>query len=214
MLQMDTGFEQHLGDHRLSDIDAESGSVIGLWPDGSIGLLNSSWRRFAEENDGAGVVQRWPLGSDLLSGVSGVLRDYYSRALARVRRHGEPWEQSYQCPSPGAARHFRMRVLPLANGSLLLVHTRVVGAEHGPSETDSSASGRDPPSGDLPSGDPPDPADYVGPRGMIRQCSNCRRTQRAHRHEWDWVTAHVMDPPRNISHGICPICIRQDYPEL
>jgi hypothetical protein len=48
----------------------------------------------------------------------------------------------------------------------------------------------------------------------LRQCSNCRRTQRAHGDEWDWVTAHVTDPPPNISHGICPICIQQDYPEL
>ncbi len=202
MLQLDAGFEQHLRPHQIGDLDAEPGSVIGLWPDGSIALLNSAWRRFAEENDGADVVQRWPLGSELLSGVSGLLRGYYSRAFARVRREGKPWEQSYQCPDrAGRQQPFRLRVLPLTRDCLLLVHTRLVAAEH-------------PRSDDLFPGKLPAPADYVDPRGMIRQCSNCRRTQRAQSKQWDWVTAHVTDPPRNVSHGICPICIRQDYPEL
>jgi hypothetical protein len=201
-LQIASGFERHLGAHQLSDIDAEPGSVIGLWPDGRIALLNSAWQRFAAANDGADALERWPLDAELLSAVSGRLRDYYERAFATVRADGKPWEQCYQCLAPGVRRRFRLRVLPLSEGSLLLVHTRVVDSK----PIIESDAGSSP--------DSPDRADYVGPRGMIRQCSNCRRTQRVRSLEWDWVDAYVKAPPSNISHGICPLCMRQDYPDL
>src|SRR4051812_8463615 len=52
MLQIDVGFEPLLGAHTVAELDAEPGSVIGLWPDGRIALLNSAWQQFARQNGG------------------------------------------------------------------------------------------------------------------------------------------------------------------
>lgn len=200
MLQVDSGFEKLLGAHSGDDLDAEGGSVIGLWPDGRIALVNDAWGRFAAENDGGAVTQRWPLGSELLSGISGVLREYYSRAFERVRATRMPWEQTYQCHAPNVPREFRLRVLPLQERALLLVHSPVVDFQGIPLEA--------PPSNDVVSS-------YIGPGGMVRQCSNCRRTQRRGSGEaWDWVRAYVSHPPGNVTHGICRTCIRHYYPDL
>src|ERR1044071_6838845 len=119
-LQVAERFEALLGAHSVESIEAERGSVIGLWSDARIALLTSGWQRFAHENVGGAVLERWPLGSDFFSGISGVLRDYYAQAFARVVRTGQPWEHSYECHSPATARQFRLRTLPLAGGALLL----------------------------------------------------------------------------------------------
>jgi hypothetical protein len=200
MLHIDAGFEKLLGAHTVAELDAEHGSVVGLWPDGRIAFLNSAWRRFAEQNEGAEVIRRWPLGSDFLLGISGELRDYYARALAGVRAGGEPWEQSYGCYAPCSRCRFRLRVLRLDQGALLLIHSLAVD-EPVLVENDVES-------------ERPVLSDYVGPRGLVRQCSNCRRTRRVSADCWDWVRAFVEHPPNNVSHGICALCLRQDYPEL
>lgn len=196
------GFQALLGrQHTVESIEAEGGSVIGLWSDARIGLLNSAWQRFALENAGASVIERWPLGSDFLSGISGVLRGYYAEAFARVAHTGQPWEHSYDCHSPATARQFRLRALPLAQGAVLLVHSLLVSlpvsfdGAHAPSL---EALER-----------------YVGSDGIIRQCCNCRRTQRvASPLVWDWIPELVARPPSNVSHGLCMTCRKQVYPDL
>jgi hypothetical protein len=194
---IDVGFDRHLGAHRTDELDAERGCVIGLWPDGRIALLNRTWERFALENGGGHTLERWSLGSDLTAGISGVLRDYYTRAFDRVRQLGEPWEQTYQCNAPSRRREFRLRVLPLERRALLLVHSLAVDALL------------------LEEDEPAQPSRYLRSDGMVRQCSNCRRTERAAPPGgWDWVRAYVTHPPLNITHGICETCIRQHYPEL
>lgn len=199
MVQIAPGFEALLGAHALEALDREPSVVIGLWSDGRIALLNAAWRRFAEENDGADALRRWPIGGDFLSGISGVLRDYYRRAFASVRAQGRPWEQSYQCHSPRVRRQFRLRVLPLEQHALLLIHSAIVESAAPPRDADIGASAL---------------AEYVGPSGMVRQCSNCRRTQHGTREGWHWVRDYVSHPPPNVTHGICDICLRQDYPDL
>jgi hypothetical protein len=195
---IDGGFDRHLGAHSTDGLDAEGGSVVGLWPDGRIGLLNRAWQSFAIENGGALTLERWPLGSDMASGISGVLRAYYERAFDRVRLRGEPWEQTYQCNAPSRYREFRLRVLPLERRALLLVHSLAVDAVY-PEEIELEQP----------------LSEYQRDDGLVRQCSNCRRTQRAGSPGvWDWVRAYVSQPPPNATHGICETCVRQHYPEL
>jgi hypothetical protein len=192
------GFEKHLGPHGTKELDAEAGSVVGLWPDGRIGFLNQAWVAFAEDNRGESILERWPLGSEIWSGISGVLRDYYARAFERVRMKGEPWEQTYLCDAPWLRRQFRLRVLPLEGQALLLLKSLVVDVPHVEGAAEPSA-----------------PPEYVGEGGLVRQCSNCRRTQRVRGpHGWDWVRSYIAQPPVNVTHGICTTCVRQFYPEL
>lgn len=192
------GFERHLGKHGTRELDAEVGSVVGLWPDGRIALLNQAWVLFALANEGQAVLELWPLGSQYRTAISGVLRGYYERAFERVRAQGVPWEQSYLCDGPRRRRQFRLRVLPLEGRALLLVHSLAV---------------------DLPRADearqPAAPSEYLCEDGTVRLCSNCRRTERVRGpHGWDWVRSHVMHPPADVTHVICSTCVRQFYPEL
>lgn len=197
-LRMDARFHALLGSHTLESIEAERGSVIGLWADGRIALLNSGWHRFAHENDGVAVLERWPLGSDFFSAISRVLRDYYAQAFARAVRTRQPWEHSYDCHSPATKRQFRLRALPLDQGALLLVHSLVVSY---PAHADDACER--------------ELACYVGADGLIRQCCNCRRTQRiAIPQAWDWLPGLVANPPRNVSHVICLTCRKEVYPDL
>jgi hypothetical protein len=192
------GFEKHLWPHGPRELDAEAGSVVGLWPDGRIGFLNEAWSSFARDNRGEAVLTRWPLGSEIWSGISGVLRDYYVRAFERVRTKGEPWEQTYLCDAPWRRREFRLRVLPLEGKALLLLHSLVV----------------DTPRFEA-AAEPNEPREYVSEDGTLRQCSNCRRTQRVRGpHGWDWVRSYIAQAPANALQGICTTCVRQFYPEL
>lgn len=197
ILQIDDGFRKLLGGHSPEALDTETGTVLGIWPDARIALCNAGWHRFALENSGADVIQRWPLGTCLLSAISGVLRDYYARAFSRVLAGGEEWDQTYHCHAPKLKRQFRLRVLPLGRHGLLLVHSLLVEVA-------------------MPPGGSEDPAEqYLGPDGLIRQCSNCRRThRRGTREAWDWVPRFVAQPPDNTSHGICATCMNQFYPDL
>jgi hypothetical protein len=200
-LRLDARFQALLGAHTIESIEAERGSVIGLWSDARIALLNSGWHRFAHENDGGAVLERWALGSDFFSGISGVLRDYYREGFARALGTGQPWEQSYECHSPATGRQFRLRALPLAQGALLLVHSLVVSD---PAWFDGTHAPR-----------PSELERYVGADGIIRQCCNCRRTQRvASPASWDWLPELVARPPGNVSHVICMTCMKQVYPDL
>jgi hypothetical protein len=198
MLLVEDSFKAILGAHSPEALDAEAATVIGLWPDGRIALTNSAWQTFALANTGADVLRRWPLGASFHSGVSDALRDYYARAFAHVLERREAWAQNYECHSPELARQFRLQVLPLGGHGLLLTHSLLV--EIPMSEKSVPLHGM---------------ARYRGPRGVVRQCSNCRRTQRAGSPEvWDWVPQFVLDTPRYVSHGICTTWINQYYPEL
>jgi len=214
MVQIAIGFDALLGAHTPADLERESGSVVGLWPDGRIALLNGAWRRFAQQNQGADTLHRWPLGADMLSAISGVLLDYYKRAFAGVRAQRRPWEQTYQCHSALSMRQFRLRVLPLENDALLLIHSVVVDAPFSSTSTSTSTEARSAAELGSHASDAEELDAYVGPSGLVRQCSNCRRTQHVTREGWDWVRAYVTHPPRNVSHGICTTCLRQDYPDL
>ncbi len=195
-LQVDGRFVAVLGAHSVQALEAESGAVVGIWPDGRIAFSNGAWQRFALSNAGADVLVRWPLGADLLSGISGGLRDYYASAFARALARGEAWEQTYACHSPRSTRQFQMRVLPLAGRGLLLIHSLVAEAE-----LEILASG--------------DAERYFDADGVVRQCSNCRRTQRVGAPAaWDWVPAFVASCPPRTSHSICSACINQYYPEF
>jgi hypothetical protein len=196
-LQVDSQFARLLGSHTPAELDLETGAVVGIWPDTRIALQNSAWRRFALQNAGADVLERWPLGACLLSGISGVMQAYYADAFARVLAQSEPWEQTYDCHSPNSRRQYQLRVLPLVGRGLLLIHSLLVEADIG---LGSSFAGAKP---------------YLGPDGLVRQCSNCRRTQRVGAAStWDWVPELVAHTAPRTSHGICSTCVNQYYPEL
>ena len=54
---------------------------------------------------------------------------------------------------------------------------------------------------------------YVGPRGMIVQCSSCRRVRHGRDLDrWDWVPEVMQDKAVAISHGPCEPCLGFCFP--
>ncbi|HYO94853.1 MAG TPA: hypothetical protein VER33_10090 [Polyangiaceae bacterium] len=197
-LQIAPGFLGSLQGYVLASLDAEAATVIGLWPDGRIALLNSAWTTFAELNSGEATLRRWGLGASLLSAVSGPLHDYYERAFASVRRDGDTFEQTYSCHSGSCEREYRLHVHALTGGSLLLMHTLIVTLPLARTAAEALTWTR-----------------YVDVQGLVHQCSNCRRVRRASDvTAWDWVAELVEHPASNTSHGICSVCCGRYYAEL
>ena len=56
--------------------------------------------------------------------------------------------------------------------------------------------------------------DYRDASGTVLMCMYCRRTLRIVPGEprWDLVPEYLNNPPRGISHGLCPECLEKHYP--
>ncbi len=175
------------------ELEASAHTVMGLRPDYSVGYRNSAWSRFAADND-APELAKWN-GRPITTVFAGAVVDYYTELFRRVQESGRPEDHDYECSSPTTFRSFRLRVVPLPERALLLLHHLRVERPH-----DVEASS---------------PADfrYRDHRGVITQCCHCRRTRRAtHSATWDWVPAYLDRSLPDVSHGLCPPCFRHYHP--
>jgi hypothetical protein len=156
---------------------------------------NAGWTRFALENGGAGLLERWPQGSSIKDAIPSVLWAFYGEAFERVSATGQHWEHDFECSSPEAYRLMHMIVYPSASGSLLVVNTPTIERAH---VMDAVSANR---------------AEYER-QGLMVTCSHCRRFRNASREgRWDWVPELVSNPPARLSHGLCPPCLEHYYPE-
>lgn len=179
-------FAEHFGELELT---AEPSTLVAIDPSGVILWLNPAWQRFAEQNGGSDLAQRFGVGALYFDGIAPPLRAYYELAFRESFAARRIFEQEYECSSPAEYRLMRLRALPITDGGLLLEHSCVV---HQTREWLTSA---------------PVAASYRDEQGVILQCSNCRRVRRADHQGWDWVAAWVAQPPPHCSHGICKVCV-------
>ena len=179
-------FAAHFDHHVLAQ---ESATLVAIDRAGMILWTNPAWSRFARENGAGEVLQRFGVGSSYFDGIGGSLRDYYERLFSHALTTMQVAEQEYECSSVEVLRIMRLRALPIRDGGLLLEHSHVK-------------------EGQLtrPSAQPMEPV-YMTERGVILQCSNCRRVQRSDASGWDWVASWVSKPHPDVSHGICTICV-------
>lgn len=56
--------------------------------------------------------------------------------------------------------------------------------------------------------------DYRDESGTITICMYCRRVKRntPEGPRWEVVEEFITNPPRGISHGLCPDCLEKHYP--
>lgn len=55
---------------------------------------------------------------------------------------------------------------------------------------------------------------YQDSNGIITQCCNCRKVRAVQAIEkWDWAEAFITSTLPNISHGLCPSCLEELYPD-
>lgn len=179
---------EHLA--RGFDLDAlreDEAVVVALDHEDRITWVNDAWSRFAQDNGGTEAVARGVVGRSYLDGVHGPLRGFFARAFARVREEGDPWELSYECSSPELYRMHRVRVAPTAGAGLLMVHGILETRPHD----------RVP--------EVAEEKDFRDARGVMVQCSNCRRVRRIG-DGWRWVPGWVATPSPPVSHGLCAAC--------
>jgi hypothetical protein len=155
---------------------------------------NSSWDRFARENSGGEeVFASRVLSRNFLDFVPLDLKDFYAGLFAAARAGAQVMHHEYQCSSPADFRVFRMDIYPLQAGrgfavinSLMVEHPHTQ-ATLGPSD-----------------------ATYKNENGLIRMCSNCRRSSRVDNPDvWDWVPSHL--DRHDVTHGICQLCLDYYY---
>ena len=184
---------------QLDDLERSEDVIFGLLPDYRLGYVNPAWVRFADANGAPDLVGRF-LGRSVLLATPEALRSYYAAAYWRVIRHNSPWEYTFQCPSATLQRLFRMLVLPLPKGGLLVTSSLVFEApRHDGVEASEERLARE----------------YTDDHGRVLQCSHCRRLRRSGEDEcWDFVPLAVEQPLPVASHGLCSPCACFLYPTL
>jgi hypothetical protein len=166
--------------------ERDSSSIAAIRPDGSIGWVNPAWLAFARANGGANATI--DVGANYFAGISGEVREPFEAAVAECLATGVPFEQDYECSSPSAHRRYRLRMLPVSDQVILLVHHLIASAAH-----------------DRPA-EPPDEERYRDDRGLIAQCSNCRRTRAFPGGAWHWVPAWIERRPEHVAYVLCALC--------
>jgi hypothetical protein len=191
------GFAPLIAPFRRETLERSTANVCGLWPDLRIAYVNPAWLAFGLAN-GAGADASAALDTSILSVVPGALRAHYEGMFARAQHTNAVVEHDYECSSPTVRRTFRMAVHPCASGALVVVHSLTRETPH------------------LEPASPPGDALYRDARGLILQCSNCRRVRRSLEpnvpESWDWVPDYVARVPARTSHGLCELCCDFYYP--
>lgn len=183
--------ELHHANEELTDVfDAlrtSENSSYALSSDLQLLEVNEGWRQFALRNNGAEILRDWVPGRLLLDAISEVLRPFFAAGYERALRTGLRWDHDYECNSAVELRKFRMIALP-SRTTLVVTHSPLV---------------------ELPMDRPisEGTADYVS-NGFIVMCSHCRRTRNVMHQRWDWVPSFIARMPDNVSHGLCPACVR------
>jgi hypothetical protein len=163
---------------------------------------NDGYKMFAIENDGEDILDRWPIGSNIMSSIPEILRDTMKRMYDDVILNKKIIEHEYDCHSATVFRRFKMRILPFMNGFALHEHCQIESSQlNGAYELSD---------GDIESG-------YVDKNGLVHQCCHCRRIQSCtDGNNWVWVISLINRnrtfAPR-ISHTICPVCMLHHYPD-
>lgn len=190
---------------RLEDLDRETASVFGLWPDARLAYTNSAWRAFAQSNGGQpAIAKHWDLGASYLDAIANPLRPFYEDLLTRAANVAGtslyPIPHEYECSSADVFRKFAMHVYPLDGRSgFIVVNSLIVETPHDSITRPSHA---------------PETSCYANEKGIILQCCHCRRVRRADDStRWDWVPAWVEQSPAATSHGLCDVCFNYYYPE-
>jgi CheY-like chemotaxis protein len=192
---MDESMRSLLAPFNLDTILNDPSSTCAASPDLSIVFVNRAWTEFGRANGGRAGDERLGVGANLVAVSPAILRPFYGELFHRAQQLSAPVQWDYDCSSPATLRHCRMRVAPCASGALIVSHTFI--------------------------GDAPAPADrlnapdafYRDDRGLLVQCSNCRRVRRADPSlRWEWVVSFVAHIPKATSHGLCPACSGHYYP--
>jgi len=157
---------------------------------GDLIYCNRSWDDFASRNGGAACLTLKVLGKNICEVLPSDLKEFFVRGFDAARNSGF-WEHDFECPSPAEFRTYRMRVVPLADGGLLirnaLLHSHTLKQI------------------------PVDLERFRDSHGIFNLCSHCRKANVMGTNEWLWVPQLVASKNLRISHGLCEVCLHYHY---
>lgn len=179
-------------------LDTDSEVVYVLDAKLSIAACNRAWDNFAAANGGVGISAADVVGQPVFDFIPPVLVAFYQQKYDAARRTGVWVGFDYDCSSPATYRQFHMALQTLENGAIVVVNS-LRPHRISPFARDKAA----------------EPASvYFSSDGVITMCAHCRRTQHPQFSEvWEWVPQFVSHPGDKVSHGLCPRCLAQHYPE-
>ena len=200
-MKADPGFTSLLKNLDLNRMDESSDVIYILDNHFILRAFNSAWEIFAKENNGAGVLGKFGLGTLVIDVISEPLKAHYSDLYSDLYRKAltsaTRIDSEYECSSDKICRKFRQSLYPLKDRAGILVSNHLEIAE--PYEAKSAK---------------PSPK-HVSKEGMIVQCSHCRRTKdQTQNDKWDWIPEFFRKMPGNTSHGLCGHCYDFYYPDF
>jgi hypothetical protein len=174
----------------VAALDADPHVIFALSHELDLVYFNAAYLEFAAQNGGdPGALT---LGPTFLPAMTPAVQRHHEAQLLGALRTGTPWHLDYACPGGGKYREFHQIAYPSRyRDGLIVVNSLKIEVPM------SSQAGARPPVEDA----------YRQRNGLITQCSNCRRTQRADGTAvWDWIPDWVDDMPPDTSHSICETC--------
>jgi len=192
-------FSTLLNGFNLETLENDPNSIYGLSKDLALNYMNPAWFKFARENEGEPeITEKYILGTHFGDCMTGPVKDYYLEVFQSILQADKVWHHDYECSSPEKFRIYHQSVYPLYNRSGLIIINCLVNDQ--PHDANSKKSCL------------PIKKLYIQKTGLITQCSNCRRVQRASQPDiWDWVPAWVKRMPKNTSHSFCQVCFEFYY---
>lgn len=180
------------------DIETLNNSLntcIAVDRDFNMVFLNQAYFKFAEDNNGIEIHDRFNLGTNFLDAISGDFRKFYREFMQKTLDQSKPGSFDYECSSARVFRKFRLLAYPLQDrAGLLMEHSLIVSCEH-----DREAV-------------PFEGKYYIDEHGILHQCGHCRRIRNLPTQRWDWCPG-AMDF-KDVSHGMCDTCVDYYYPEI
>lgn len=176
----------------LLSLSRSENTIIGIDRDLKVNLLNDAYYQFALQNNGEDIKERFSLGSNILSAISGEQREYYKYLFRKLFDSNKHHSHDYECSSVEKYRLYKMFLYPSKdNVVLLLEHTRI---EEKPINQKEISS---------------DPKDFIDKNNVMVQCGHCRKVRNIHNKQWCWLKESFTY--KRISHTICNICFDTYY---
>ncbi len=175
--------------------------TFGLWQDDlSLAYMNPAWFAFAQRNGGGAMIQ-WPLGRSVLEAMPAPLSSWYRNFLRKAAATADelhPSQHTYRCSSASVHREFAMLVYPLPatpRAGFVIRHCLAVERSHCSPNTPAPVA-----------------EEYTDRTDMISQCMHCRQVRSATTPGvWRWVAEWVSNPPPNVTHVLCEVCLGHYY---
>jgi len=196
-------FEALIGTSRLESLNNHPSTVYGLNSEFNISYLNPAWFKFAKENgNNIFVINEWSLGRNIFDSIPDVLMSFYKDLFESTLKEKESpiisRQSEYECSSPELYRRFSMHLYPMGKDGIIVVNSLLI-----------EESYISPPNKGLLKFDKDD---YIDKKGILHQCTNCRRIQNLNDLErWDWIPKFIEEPYPKTSHGICLPCKQHYY---